>query len=133
MFDLSKPGEDCFDVRKEPLDNVGECKMAAKKLGKNFIREDTWSVFPKGCVFITGLKKVFWNKHETGGKISHIQAICKTGNYIHHYYIDYLILSFIEMLPIYNYLTTLNICYLSRIMPMVCTNRPKRYASVQGW
>ena len=90
VFDLSKPGEDCFDVRKEPLDNVGECKMAAKKLGKNFIREDTWSVFPKGCVFITGLKKVFWNKHETGGKISHIQAICKTGNYIHHYYIDYL-------------------------------------------
>ena len=130
MFDLSKPGEDCFDVRKEPLHNVGECKMAAKKLGKNFIREDTWSVFPKGCVFITGLKKVFWNKHETGGKISHIQAICKTGNYIHHYYIYYLN---IAILPIYNYLTTLNICFLSRIMPMVCTNRPKRYASVQGW
>ena len=84
VFDLSQPGEDCFDAGKEPLDNVGECQMAAKKLGKNFKREDTWSVFPKGCVLYAGFKIVVWNKHEMGGKISHIQAICKTGKYIHN-------------------------------------------------
>ena len=88
-FDLSKLGEDCSDAGKEPLDNVGECEAAAQKLGKNFQREDTWSVFPKGCVLYTGSKNVFWNNHETGGKIGHMQAICKnTGKYMGLYVID---------------------------------------------
>ena len=112
-FDLSKLGENCFDAGKQPLDNVRECQRAAQKLGKNFIREDTWSVFPKGCVLYTGYKNVFWNKHETGGKVSHIQAICKTGVYGEYFnlLVNYTYIILIQMVAIYNNLTTLNICF----------------------
>ena len=63
--------------------------MAAQKLGRNFVREDTWPNVPKGCVLYTHYDNVFWNNHNTGGKIGHMKAICKTtGKYNHFYYID---------------------------------------------
>ena len=53
------------------------------KIREKFIREDTWSDFSKGCVLYNDYTDYIfimfsWNKHETGGKIRHIQAICKT-------------------------------------------------------
>ena len=89
LFELTKLGEDCFDAEKEPLDNVSECRMAAQKLRKNikrYFKEGTWSHLPKGCDLWYD-KDVFWNKHETGGKDSRAQAICKSGKYIHRYYV----------------------------------------------
>ena len=66
------------------IDEEEECKLATKKLEKDYVNARSNKGFPKGCYFLHDNNKAYFNTHKTGSKAKNAEQICKLegNNYI---------------------------------------------------
>jgi len=60
------------------IEDADECSSAAAELGARFIKAQSWSSIPKGCVaeLEDGDIRVWFNEHATGKASSNRRPIC---------------------------------------------------------
>ena len=79
-YQLTGTGKTCSDISLNIILDEGECKQAAKDLGRSYNGNDLSGSYPSGC-YLFAHHTVFFNKHESGTGSAYAKAICKQGVY----------------------------------------------------
>ena len=74
----------CYQKGLMSVETVEVCKLATKKLEKDFKDSRSNKGYPKGCYFLHDTQKSYFNTHKTGSESRNAEQICKLqgNNYI---------------------------------------------------